>query len=358
MPTVRELLSERVKTITSATTMASAGKANAWQSDDLMIWTLSKTTLLKPPRSVGGSPLVNLVLVSKETGEWHATKRTANVLQSVSETTSSITKVDPTYHKVQYAVKMLQAGFNITRKAVLDNVTAPLQVPILGQTEDNEPRGSGSFWDTTVREWLEQAGNDIEQLCIQGDDSLDSGTYPLLSRCDGWDVGTDSGTGAHVVDAAGAKSSFDLYKDMYASMPYQYRSDKRNLKWLVGSSTFINWIDEVHDRTTPAGDAALSGKVPGPFGIEMIEVPFIPEDVSVTEGSDVRSDGTFMWLCDPKNFYAFIRRNIERDCEFLPQTGGGTYQLTLSFEVDAMVKNPGAVVKASDVSVGGTAYSG
>lgn len=352
MGTIKEYLNETIKSVTSATDFASAGAANAWQDDMLLNWTLSETVLFGPPWG-SDTPLISVVPVAKEQGEWHSSKFTGDALVGVSETDTTVTENKPAFDKVSYQVKMFQCQFDITRKAILDSVAAPRTIPIGGQTDVP----IGNFWDEITKERFEQIGNALEKVAIRGDTSLLEASYPLLFQIDGYDVLTESGTGANLVNAAGTSLSWDLFRSMYEAMPYQYIKKGPYLKWLLSIREFLNYLAILKDRATSAGDAALRGVAPGPMGIDLIQVPIIPEDLDVTVNSSALSDGTYMWLVDPKNFYFFIRRNLERDIDYVARAGGGTYEVTTHIEVDAMVKTPQAVVKAYNISPTGDAYT-
>ncbi len=345
MTRVCDLL-ESLKAITSSGDYTTAGALNAEQMNYLIDLTLSKTKLMGS-KSEGNGPLVRVHKVFAQKGETHALKFSSHVLEKVTESDADGgTEVKPTFSKVDYTLSMLMAKFDLTKRAILDSVATDTYID-LGE----EP--NGRFWDDLTESWLTQLGTDLETVAIQGDTTS---ADKLLKTFDGWDKLTDTGT--NKLDAAGAGISYQLFVDALKLMPYQYRANKSRLKWLVSSSVYYDWIHKFSTRATSGGDAAYEGIAPKPLGIEMIEVPLIPEDKDVTEGSEQKSDGTFIWLVDPQNFNFFIRRNMDRSVEWKPRKYSGTYEVTLTTEAAVNVEVLQAVVKVYNISLSGTAYTG
>ena len=109
------------------------------------------------------------------------------------------------------------------------------------------------------------------------------------------------------------------------------------------------------DRETQGGDRALAtGLRPGPWGIPMLEVPLMPEDLTCGSGSC--SDGSEIWLTPLSNLIYFIRRDITIEWDRKPRLD--QWEATIHFRCDFEVDNCAMVVIAEDVSMAGSDYTG
>ena len=113
------------------------------------------------------------------------------------------------------------------------------------------------------------------------------------------------------------------------------------------------WTLDWSDRETGGGDVALSrGTVPGPWGIPMLEVPLMPEDLSYgTSGTD----GSEIWLTPLKNLVYFVQREITIEFDRKPRQD--VWEVTIHFRVDFEVENPDLVCMAQNVAMSGSDYS-
>lgn len=204
--------------------------------------------------------------------------------------------------------------------------------------------------------FAKQIANDIEQLGIEGDDSLsDDGTRTarLLKANDGFiQLMSDNVPSAQQIDVAGAGPSKALYFDMLNAMPTKYMRDKKGLKFIVSPYMVLDWVETVSERATGYGDAAVEGKVYAPTGIKFLEVPLMPTDLRY--GTNY-TDCTEIWLCNPKNLVYIIQRKITWEWERVPRSD--LWEATVHTRGDFIIENEKAVVRAHNISMSGTDYS-
>ena len=105
---------------------------------------------------------------------------------------------------------------------------------------------------------------DVELLGIQGN-KLTSGSSPmakLLKSADGWGLITED---SHIVDAGGSRISKEILAAASRAMPEQYLQDP-DLIWIMSRPVATDWMEQVSNRQTVGGDAALGGNTLNPFG--------------------------------------------------------------------------------------------
>jgi len=201
-----------------------------------------------------------------------------------------------------------------------------------------------------------QIANDLEQLGIEGDDSIAGTTTAsdrLLCANDGWSALMDDDLpAAQDLDALGAGPSKRLYFAMLRLMPTKYKKRKKNFRWVVSPSIQEDWVELMSARATPAGDQAVEGYIAKPTGIPMLEVPLMPVDL--TYGTGI-SDCGQIWLLDPKNLVYIIQRKIKWEWERNPRAD--TWEATVHTRADVIIENENAIVRAKNVSLTGTDYA-
>lgn len=202
-----------------------------------------------------------------------------------------------------------------------------------------------------------QISNDIEMLGIEGDSSIAGSTTAsdrLLRANDGWsELLKDNLPAAQDIDAAGAGPSKLLYFNMLKAMPTKYKRQKGKFVWVVAPSVQEDWVYVMSERATPAGDKSVEGYVAKPWGIPMLEVPLMPIDQ--TYGTGV-TDATEIWLLDPKNLVFIIQRKVKWEWQRQPRSDA--WEATVHTRVDVVIENENAVVRAKNVSLTGTDYTG
>jgi len=200
---------------------------------------------------------------------------------------------------------------------------------------------------------------DSEMASIEGDDALVTGddqtaSNNLLGVNDGFNkILLAEVPAAQQIDAAGTAPSKALYYQMKRAIPSRYRAAKPLYRWIAPSGPVDKWMLEWSDRVSDGGDSALAtGTVPGPWGIPMLEVPLMPEDL--TWGS-AGTDGSQIWLTPFENLVYFVRREITIEFERRPRQD--MWEATIHYKVDFEVENPDLVIIATNVALSGADYA-
>lgn len=263
------------------------------------------------------------------------------VTEGAAATSKARTSV-PTEAVVTYDMVKYRSAFDLRTDFQEDNLEGPaIRDKILGM-------------------FTKRMAIDIEMAAIEGDESLSTGdaqtnSNNLLGVNDGFNqILVDNVPAAQQIDAAGAAPSKQLYYEMKRAIPSRYRAAKPMYNWIVPSGPFDKWMLEWSNRETQGGDSALAnGTVPGPWGIGMLEVPLMPEDLSWgTSGTD----GSQIWLTPFENLILFVRREITIEFERKPRLD--LWEATIHYKVDFEVENPDLVIIATNVAMSGSDYTG
>jgi len=202
-----------------------------------------------------------------------------------------------------------------------------------------------------------QIANDIEQLAIRGDSSI-SGSSTADDRLERTNDGylkilDDNIPASQDIDAAGTAVSRALFKDMLSRMPTKYKKNTDKLRWIASPGVVEDWVYTMSSRATPAGDRAVEGYVAAPFGIKFLRVPLMPEDIVYHTAT---TDCTEIIFTDPKNLLYFVQRKVTWEWEREPRSD--QWEVTIHTRVDFQIEIPDACVRAKNVSLSGTDYSG
>jgi hypothetical protein len=262
------------------------------------------------------------------------------VVTEGANTTSSNTTTTPTERTVEYDTEKYRSAFDLKTDFIEDNI-----------------EGTGAR-DTIINMFTKAISNDTELAAISSDNSLVTGdaqsrTNNLLGVNDGFTkillANTPSG---QIIDCTGRAPSKKLFYDMKRRIPKKYRVAKPAYRWLVSSGVFDKWSYDWSGRETPGGDSALAnGQSPGPFGINMIEIPLMPEDLSYSGSSNTRTD---IWMTPPSNLIVFIQREVTIEWDRRPRRD--VWEATIHFRLDFQVENADLVVYAKNIDLTGADY--
>ncbi len=262
-----------------------------------------------------------------------------------AHTTSKASTRVPTESVVTYDCEKYRSAFDLKTDFMEDNIER------------------AGVRDTLLGMFSKRIAIDTEMAAIEGDDTKTTGDSAstennLLGVNDGWSTIIQSQVGgtSREIDANGAAPSKILYYAMKRAIPSRYRAAKPSYVWVVPSGPADKWKLDWSDRETQGGDSALSsGLAPGPWGIPMLEVPLMPEDMSYGSGG-ASTDGSEIWLTPLKNLIYFVQRDIT--IEFDRQPRADVWEVTIHFRVDFEIENPDLVVYASNVAMSGNDYTG
>ena len=288
-------------------------------------------------------PKVRTVRTNRNKGEINKLDLGSIVTEGAHTTSQASTRV-PTESVVTYDCEKYRSAFDLKTDFMEDNLER------------------AGIRDTLLSMFSKRIAIDTELAAIEGDDSLTTGDAQtsennLLGVNDGWkNILTARVPGAQQIDASGTAPSKVLYYEMKRAIPSRYRAAKPNYVWIVPSGPYDKWKLDWSDRETQGGDSALgTGGVvgPGPWGIPMLEVPLMPEDLTYgTAGTD----GSQIWLTPLQNLIYFVQRDIT--IEFDRQPRADVWEVTIHFRVDFEVENSDLCVIANNVAMSGNDYTG
>lgn len=218
--------------------------------------------------------------------------------------------------------------------------------------EDNI-EGAG-FEDHVARLMASQAGNDIEDLAINGDTAS---ADPLLKVFDGWRKLAVSGTSdgaAHIVDAAGAGLTRETANRALKAIPRKFMQRRGALRFYSGAGLAQDYayslaqetyLDAQGPNAGNLGDSIAQGAAgwvgPRIMGQTLQEVPLFLEDRVGTHSGATGNHGD-VWLTDPRNLILGIRRDIQVFREFKPKKD--SIEFTVFCRVGVGIENTDAMV--------------
>jgi len=267
----RELTNEELieKAVITTDALATAGKLPPKQSDEFIDYVIDVTMLKNQ---------VRVVRFSRETMQIDKIGVGARVTIPKSEATAT----------------QIRRGVNITKITLTpkDQMT-PFEI------SDNFPDQcieGEKVEDTVTRLMATQTGNDLEELCINGDllgparaelDLLEGGHATdvvkdiFIAQFDGWLRNADSG---NVYDAEGNDISSSIFSRMINTMPVKYRRVRPDLRFLCSLDHEQLYREKVGARQTPQGDAANQTQAPlTPFGVPLVGIPLLESEPRVVQ---------------------------------------------------------------------------
>lgn len=209
--------------------------------------------------------------------------------------------------------------------------------------EDNPEQGSAEA--KIARLMSIQAANDLEDLAINGDESLVAD--PLLRANDGF-IALANSLGSPVVNYGGTGNfSRYIFEDMLRALPTKYRRNLRELRFFVGPNTWQDYVNSIADRQGTMADQYLAGLVGDPTygGIPLRMSPFMPED-----GGAGDNEGTII-LTHPDNLIWGVERDMKlrKTVEGPEAVQGDQRFYALHIRCDFMIQNPEALVLADGI---------
>jgi hypothetical protein len=213
--------------------------------------------------------------------------------------------------------------------------------------EDNIERGR--FKDTLVRRMGEVAGNDWEDLLINGDTSI---VVPALDENDvnsiaAWkrarllkvQEGLVVKATSHVVDAGGSRLNAGILKSAQQTMPIPFR---KKLQFFTSDNAVADYWETVAARQTALGDQAYQETGEAKFrGMKVTPLDIWPSTLGVD------ADRTVAMLFDPKNVVWGVQRDMTiRTMEDIRRR---CYVTVFSCRVAMQIQHEPAVVKIENV---------
>lgn len=173
------------------------------------------------------------------------------------------TLAKPTYGDVQYTCEASRLDWEIDEEVFQENI---------------EQEG---YEDHVARLMASQVGRDLEDLHFNADTADTSSDAAFLTQNDGWlKQIAAGGSGAHRVNGASINGGYIEKTHFFAAqqaLPSKYWN-LAGLRWLGSPLLQSVYREYLTNRSTPAGDAALSnnGVAEAPLGIPFQPIPSMP----------------------------------------------------------------------------------
>ena len=248
-----------------------------------------------------------------------------------------------TFSKISLSTKKLRLDWELSTESLEDNIEG------------------ADLEDHIARLMATQAGNDIEDVVLNGNTSLSSDN--LYKAFDG--VVKKAKTNGRVVDAGGAAISRAVFNSALKALPRKYKQRRSDLRFLAGSNLIQDFLyaNSIGTNQTIPQDIASSvirgqgvQPVGGPagyvapfaFGIPVVEVPLLPEaqtgDYTGASGSHGDIHLTF-----PNNVVIGIKRDVTVYRFFWPRKDSIEY--TMFTRVGVQIEQADAWVVVKNVKV-------
>ena len=247
-----------------------------------------------------------------------------------------------TFSKISLTTKKLRMDWELSTESLEDNIEG------------------ADLEDHIARLMATQAGNDIEDVILNGDTSLSSDA--LYKSFDG--VVKKAKASGRVVDAAGAEVSREVFNKALKAMPRKYKQRRGDLRFLAGSNLIQDFLyansigtnqtipQDIASSVIRGGVAPLGGPAgyvaPFAFGIPIVEVPLLNETQTGTQSGASGSHGD-IHLSFPNNVVIGIKRDVTVYRFFWPRKDSIEY--TMYTRVGVQIEQADAWVVVKNVKV-------
>jgi len=259
-------------------------------------------------------------------------------LAAEAENTGSNAAVQ--FSKISLTTKKLRLDWELSTESLEDNIEG------------------ADLEDHIARLMATQAGNDLEDVVLNGDSSNTGDN--LYKAFDG--IVKIAKANGHVVDADGDTVSRAVFNNALKAMPRKYKQRRPDLRFLSGSNLIQDYlystsqnIQNVNPQDIAAsiirGDTAGLGgpagfTAPFAFGIPIVEVPLLKEDQAGGAPGELRGD---IHLTFPNNVVIGIKRDVTVYRFFWPKKDSIEY--TMYTRVGCQIEQADAWVVVKNVKV-------
>ena len=264
------------------------------------------------------------------------------LMKLASEADNTAINSGVTFSKISLTTKKLRMDWELSTESLEDNIEG------------------ADLEDHIARLMATQAGNDIEDVILNGDAS---NTGDLLYKSfDG--VVKKAKTSGRVVDAAGANISREVFNKALKAMPRKYKQRRGDLRFLAGSNLIQDFLyansigtnqtipQDIASSVIRGGVAPLGGPAgyvaPFAFGIPIVEVPLLSETQTGTHSGAAGSHGD-VHLTFPNNVVIGIKRDVTVYRFFQPRKD--TIEYTMYTRVGVQIEQADAWVVIKNVKV-------
>jgi hypothetical protein len=247
-----------------------------------------------------------------------------------------------TFSKISLTTKKLRLDWELSTESLEDNIEG------------------ADLEDHIARLMATQAGNDIEDLVLNGNTALSSDQ--LYKAFDGT-VKIAKANG-HVVDAGGAAITRSVFNSALKALPRKYKQRRTDLRFLAGSNLIQDYlyatsqnIQNVNPQDIASGIirgevAPVSGPAgyvaPYAFGIPIVEVPLLSETQTGSYSGATGSHGD-VHLTFPNNVVIGIKRDVTVYRFFWPKKDSIEY--TMYTRVGVQIEQADAWVVVKNVKI-------
>jgi hypothetical protein len=243
-----------------------------------------------------------------------------------------------TFSKISLTTKKLRLDWELSTESLEDNIEG------------------ADLEDHIARLMATQAGNDIEDLVLNGNTALSSDQ--LYKAFDG--TVKIAKTNGHVVDAGGAAITRAVFNSALKALPRKYKQRRTDLRFLSGSNLIQDYlystsqnIQNVNPQDIASGIirgevAPVSGPAgyvaPYAFGIPIVEVPLLSETQTGSYSGATGSHGD-VHLTFPNNVVIGIKRDVTVYRFFWPKKDSIEYTMYTRVGVEIEQADAWVVVK-------------
>ena len=247
-----------------------------------------------------------------------------------------------TFSKISLSTKKLRLDWELSTESLEDNIEGP------------------DLEDHIARLMATQAGNDIEDVILNGDTSLTGDA--LYKSFDG--AVKKAKAHGHVVDAEGAALDRAVFNSALKALPRKYKQRRTDLRFLAGSNLIQDFLyknsigtnqtipQDIASSVIRGGVAPLGGPAgyvaPFAFGIPIVEVPLLSETQTGTHSGASGSHGD-IHLSFPNNVVIGVKRDVTVYRFFWPRKDSIEY--TMYTRVGVQIEQADAWVVVKNVKV-------
>lgn len=320
--------SDVLQKVIETTDLGTAGLLRPDQSDTFIDYMWDQTVLGKDSR---------VVRLRAETAELDKVGIGSRLMRVATEAVDDHVNAGATFSKITITTTKLRLDWELSTESLEDNIEGP------------------DLEDHIARLMATQAGNDLEDVAINGDSS---GSDPLLKAFDGFRK--LSLANGHVVDAAGANLSQAVFNSALKALPRYYKQNRNQLRFYSGSGAIQDYLYSLSVngpwdirsgmvRSDQLGvQGAPGGSYPFAFGIPVVEVPMYSETLTGDYSGAAGNHG-YLELTFPQNRLWGIKRDIQVYRMFWPKTD--SIQYTVYTRVGVNIEDFNAYVVTKNVKL-------
>ena len=316
-----------------ASELGNGGLLNPEQSARFLDYMFDATVIGKVARTVR---------MKSDTAEIDRMSVGEKLMKLATEADNTAVNSGVTFSKISLTTKKLRMDWELSTESLEDNIEG------------------ADLEDHIARLMATQAGNDIEDVILNGDTSLTGDA--LYKSFDG--VVKKAKANGRVVDAAGAAVSREVFNKALKAMPRKYKQRRGDLRFLAGSNLIQDFLyansigtnqtipQDIASSVIRGGVAPLGGPAgyvaPFAFGIPIVEVPLLSETQTGTYASPSGSHGD-IHLTFPNNVVIGIKRDVTVYRFFQPRKD--TIEYTMYTRVGVQIEQADAWVVVKNVKV-------